>query len=145
METSFSGELSIFVKDEVHLFEVNEGFEVLDFAEDLKEIDDDFAAELSTDQQNLYNIVKMITTGNINHNYFKHIIGPVNHARWLTTACRLCRLWVSKHGLRKHSKVYKSLKVIVSFIVAVYTPMWFEIMSKHNILHGPHHVQLFSW
>ena len=144
METSgsntFSGELGKFVKDEVHLFEVNERFEVLDFAEDLKEIDEEIVDGLSTDQKYLYNIVKMIVTGNINHNFLKHIIGPVNHARWLTTACRLCRLWVSKHGLRKNSKVYKSLKVIVSFIVAVYTPMWFEIKSKPNILQGPHHV-----
>ena len=52
METSgsnpFSGELGFFVKDDVHLFEVNEGFEVLDFAEDLKEIEDEIVAELST-------------------------------------------------------------------------------------------------
>ena len=28
-------------------------------------------------------------------------IGSVNHSRWLTTANRLLRLWVSKHGLKE--------------------------------------------
>ena len=47
---------------------------------------------------------------------------------------------MSKHGLRKNSKSYKSLKTIVSFIVSVYATMWFEIKSRPNILHGPGHL-----
>jgi hypothetical protein len=144
METSgantFTGELGQLVKDDVHDFEVNESFEKLDFAADLRDIPEEIIADLSGDQKYLYKIVKMIITGELDHDVLKHIIGPVNHSRWLTTGCRLCRCWVSKHGLRRNSKSYKSLKIIVSFIVSVYAPMWFEIKCKPNIFHGPDHM-----
>ena len=88
----------------------------------------------------MYKIVKMVITGVLDKDVLKQVIGPVNHSRWLTTACRLCRLWVSKHSLRRNSIVYKSLKTIISYIVSVYSVMWFEVKCKPNILHGPRHM-----
>ena len=82
----------------------------------------------------------MIITGELDYEVLKQVISPVNHSRWLTTACRKCRIWVSKHGLRKNSKSYKSLKMIVSCIVSIYTPMWFKIKCKPNIINGPDHM-----
>ena len=128
------------IKDEVHLYEVNEKFEVMDFGDDLKDIPDDIVADLSTDQKYFYKIVKMIQTGDQDHDTLKQVVGPVNHARWLTTACRLCRLWVSKHTLRRNSLSYKNLKIIVSYIVGVYAVMWFDIKSRSNIFQGPMHM-----
>ena len=144
METTgantFSGVLGQLVKDDVHEFEVNENFEKLEFATDLRELPDYIVADLSTDQKYMYKITRMIITGHLQINILKQVVGPVNHSRWLTTACRLCRIWVSNHGLRKNSKAFTSLKKIVSFIVSVYVPMWFEVKCKPNICHGPDHV-----
>ena len=144
METSgvnsFTGELGDLIKDNVNEYEVNDNFEVLDFAKDLRDLSEDIIADLSSDQKYLYKIVKMIITGELDYNVLKQVIGPINHSRWLTTGSSLCRLWVSKHGLRKNSKSYKNLKAIVSFIVSVYAPIWFEIKCRPNILHGPDHL-----
>ena len=52
----------------------------------------------------------------------------------------MCRVWVSKHKLRRNSRFYKGLKIIVSFIVSVYAVMWFDIKCKPNILQGPGHM-----
>ena len=65
-------------------------------------------------------------------------IGKVCHSRWLTTACRLLRLWISKHDLPK--KAVKNLRLIVEFVVGVYMPNWFNIKVKHSWVEGPRHV-----
>ena len=95
---------------------------------------------LSADQKYLYQIVKMILTGDLDVCVLKQVMGPLNHNRWLTCARRICRIWVSKHKIRRNGKTYKSLKIIVTFIVTHYAPMWFHIKSKPNVLKGPHHV-----
>ena len=144
METSgantFTGEIGDLIKDEVHLFEVDPNFEKIESGETFPEISDAVVSDLSTDQKYIYQIVKMILTGNLDMSVLKQIIGPLNHSRWLTCASRICRVWVSKHNLRKNSKTYKSLRIIVTFIVTHYAPMWFHIKSKPNVLNGPRHV-----
>ena len=144
METSgvncYSGELGPLIKDDVHEYEVNDKFEKLDFAIDLREVPKEIVEDLSTDQKYMYKITKMIITGELDYDVMKQVIGPLNHSRWLTTACRLCRLWISKHGLRRNTKTFQSLKIIVSYIVSVYVPSWFEVKCKPNIIHGPDHM-----
>ena len=144
METSgadcYTGDLGPIIKDDVHEYEVNDNFEKLDFATDLRELPQEVVENLSTDQKYMYKISKMIITGELDHDVLKQVIGPLNHSRWLTTACRLCRTWVSKHGIRKNSRTYQSLKIIVSYIVLVYVPSWFEVKCKPNIFHGPDHM-----
>ena len=60
------------------------------------------------------------------------------HSRWLTTANRLMRLWVSQHSLE--GRELENLRLIVEYIVGIYVPMWFEIKVKHSCVYGPDHV-----
>ena len=85
----------------------------MDFAQELRDIPDEVVADLSTDQKYMFRIVRMLISGELDFDVLKQVIGPVSHSRWLTTACRLCRTWVSKYGLKKNSPEYKSLKIIV--------------------------------
>ena len=57
-------------------------------------------------------------------------IGPHSHARWLNLASRICKLWCSNHELSNESS--QSLKVLVEFVVGVYSPTWFDIKVKHQ-------------
>ena len=147
-KNSFTGDIGKMIKEDVHLFEVNERFETISVGEDLPEIPEEIVSQLSTDQKYLYKVVKMIRTGHLDHNVLKQVVGCLNHSRWLTCASRLCRLWLSKHSFRRNSKNYKSLKILIRFIVSVYAKMWFEIKCSPHILNGPRHmlktVQLVS-
>ena len=62
-------------------------------------------------------------------------IGPVNHARWLTTANMFLRLWISDNNFNDED--LRKLKLIVEFIVGVYYPMWFSVKVKHNWVEAP--------
>lgn len=60
--------------------------------------------------------------------------GPVSTARWLTTASRLLRLYVSK------THPSDNLKNLVAFIVKVYAPFWFLVRSQPQAIHGSRHL-----
>ena len=47
-------------------------------------------------------------------------------------------MWESEHGL--DGELYDRLKKIVTYIVSVYGPIWFNIKVKHNWLEGPRHI-----
>ena len=49
--------------------------------------------------------------------------GLLNHSRWLTTANRILRLYISLDSPSCN------LKTLVTFIIRVYAPMWFAIKS----------------
>jgi len=49
------------------------------------------------------------------------------HSRWLTTASRALRLYVSTE------KPSSNFKLVVQYIMMVYTPMWFKIKRNHTI------------
>ena len=83
-------------------------------------------------------MVNAIRSGKISQDLVLMEIGPVYHARWLTTANRFLKLWISKHTFR--GKDLANLKLIVGYIVGVYYPMWFEAKVKHNFIEGPRHV-----
>ena len=53
-------------------------------------------------------------------------IGTVSHSRWLNTGTMICRIWISKHGI-KSRKVLKYLKQIMENIIGVYFPLYFYI------------------
>ena len=61
-----------------------------------------------------------------------------DHARWLNLANRLCRAWCSEHTLPSNAD--KNLKLLVEFIVGVYSSLWFEIKVKHGWIEGPYHI-----
>ncbi|KAM5180695.1 uncharacterized protein ACMZJ9_001222, partial [Mantella aurantiaca] len=56
----------------------------------------------------------------------------------LTTANRICRIWVSKHGLKGNN--LKMLQLLVEYIVGDYYPCWFSIKSKFSWVEGPRHI-----
>ena len=93
--------------------------------------------DLSTDQYYSYLIISAIRSGVIPDRLACLEVGPVSHFRWLTTACRFCRIWVSPHGLK--GKNLTNLRMIVEFIVGVYFPNWFNIKVKHSWINGPEH------
>ena len=135
----FKGDIGQIISDELHLYEVNQKFEVLGDGESLRDLSEDVVIDLSTDQKYLYKIVSMIKTGTIVMAVLKEIIGPMCHSHWLNTASRICRLWVSQHGFRRNSLAYKDLKTMVKFIINNYAVLWFDIKCNPHILNGPRH------
>ena len=105
---------------------------------DLPDLSDDEIKDLSTDQKYLYRILKIIKTGIIPPDFEKFNIGPLNHARWLTLANRICRLFISK--VRLSAKLKSDLFQVVQFIMLCYGPGWFHIKTKPNLIHSPEHV-----
>ena len=118
--------------------EVDPKFTKIDAGPPLIQLRQEVIKDLSTDQSYAYKITEAIRTGQLSKTLANLEIGPVNHSRWLTTACRLCRIWISKHGLSK--KDVQKLKLIVEFIVCVYIPNWFNIKMKHSWVEGARHV-----
>ena len=104
----------------------------------LPELSDDEIRDLSTDQKYLYRILQVIRTGKIPPDFEKYNIGPLNHARWLTLANRICRLYISQ--VRLSSKLKSDLFQVVEFILLCYGPGWFNIKSKPSLIHSPEHV-----
>src|SRR6218665_3315060 len=60
--------------------------------------------------------------------------GPMYHSRWLTTANRILRLYISKENPDKH------LLTLVNYVVKVYALLWFEIKSKPSCTDGSRHL-----
>ena len=74
--------------------------------------------ELSTDQLYLLEICNSISTGECSVDLAMRNSECLNHSRWLTTANRILRLYVSdKHPSEK-------LQALVMFIIRVYAPMY---------------------
>lgn len=118
--------------------EINMSFKKIVIGSPIIELPENVVNDLSTDQAYGYAITKAIHTGKLPKSIANLEIGPVSHSRWLTTANRLCRIWVSKHGLR--GKALKNLQSIVEFVVAVYFPCWFKIKVNHSWIEGPRHI-----
>ena len=118
--------------------EINPSFEKIQLGDDLIYLTNEVLEDLSTDQAYGYKITEAIRSGQIQKDLALLEIGPVNHSRWLTTANRLCRLWVSKHGLKGENLV--NLRLIVEYIIGVYYPCWFQIKVKHSWIEGPNHI-----
>jgi len=78
-------------------------------------------ADLSRDQIYLYKIIKPIKTGLLSSDLLREKPGPMSHDRWLTTAGRICRLYVATE------EPSDELYLLTLFIVCYYGPMWFEI------------------
>ena len=97
--------------DQATDIEIEPDFEKIDFGDTVKPLPSDVVQDLSTDQAYAYKIRPAIKNGVVSDMLANLQIGPVNHSRWLTTACRLCRLWVSKHGLK--GRVLKNLRWIM--------------------------------
>src|SRR6218665_56562 len=58
--------------------------------------------DLSTDQKYLLEMCQAITTGQCSTDFGNRKLGPMCHSRWLTTANRILRLYISKENPDKH-------------------------------------------
>lgn len=86
--------------------------------------------DLSTDQQYLYDIFHAVRSGVCSTSLANRNPGPINHARWLTTANRILRLYV---GTKNPSN---NLNILTVFVMKVYAPAWFSIKRNHSCIHG---------
>lgn len=89
---------------------------------------------IRSDQQYLFRMVVAINNGSCDDRLASQSPGPVSTARWLTTASRLLRLYVSK------SHPTESLRDLVTFVVKVYAPFWFLIKNQPQSIHGSRHL-----
>ena len=108
----------------------NRDFETITSGEPFIALPDKILKDLSTDQAYGYRIVTAIRTEVLPENLTNLEIGSVSHPRWLTTAYRFCRLWVSFHFLTEEN--LRNLRLIIEFTVGVYYPCWFQVMVKHS-------------
>jgi hypothetical protein len=89
---------------------------------------------LSTDQKYLYQIHQAISVGEVSHDLSSRSPGGLNHARWITTANRILRLYVSTE------EPSHNLVTLTHFVMEVYAPMWFIIKGNPYVQSGPKHI-----
>lgn len=92
--------------------------------------------DLSTDQKYLLEICQSIELGNVSASLASKNPGKLSHARWLTTANRILRLYVASETPSE------SLGILVNYIMKVYAPFWFRVKLKSSCVEGSRH--LFS-
>ncbi|GBO27641.1 hypothetical protein AVEN_167744-1 [Araneus ventricosus] len=79
-------------------------------------------------------ISQAVRLGNCSYELSRRSPGTLSHSRWLTTANRVPRLYVSSPAPSLR------LKQTGEFVMKVYTPNWFNIKSKHSLKDGDKHV-----
>lgn len=90
--------------------------------------------DLSTDQKYLYEMVLAVSVGNCSTNLSLRDPGKMVHSRWLTTANRILRVYVSV------PEPSANLKTLCEFVVKVYAPCWFHIKTESSCVFGSKHV-----
>ncbi|KAK3925304.1 Tetratricopeptide repeat protein 30-like protein [Frankliniella fusca] len=98
---------------------------------DLPEMD---PTDLSNDQRYMYEIADAIRCGECSPELASRLIGPINMARWLTTANRVLRLYIST------KRPTNKLKLVVQYLLTVYVPLWFRIRRNKSIGDGCRHL-----
>jgi hypothetical protein len=90
--------------------------------------------DLSCDQAYLLDMCLSILLGSCAESLAKKSPGIMVHSRWLTTANRILRLYVST------TDPSENLIILTVFIIKVYAPMWFNIKTRPSCLSGAKHV-----
>jgi hypothetical protein len=86
---------------------------------------------LSDDQRLLLEYMFGVAEGKIPDKFVHRKPGPLNHARWLTTAVRILILYT------RTLDPSDTLKVLVHYIVKVYGFTWFVVREHNNFTAGP--------
>ena len=89
--------------------------------------------ELSTDQKYLLDIYRAVSGGSCSSSLAARNPGKMVHSRWLTTANRFLRIYVSTN------EPSSNLIKIVQFIMTVYVPVWFNIKKNSSFIEGAKH------
>ena len=100
----------------------------------VEEIPEQLVMELSVDQQLLYRLAWAVQCGHLPDATARRAIGPLNHARWLTLAARLLRLYASTE------RPSAALHQVVEYLVGHYVPMWFQIRRNSSCAAGAKNV-----
>lgn len=90
--------------------------------------------ELSTDQKYLYELCHAVSTGFCTPELANRQPGKMVHSRWLTTANRILRLYISSLNPSE------SLQFLVKYVVKVYAPIWFQIKKNTSFKKGSKHI-----
>lgn len=89
---------------------------------------------LRGDQKYLYEMVRAVDSGVCSEHLASMKPGPLNLSRWLTTAARILRLYVTK------PVASENLKKLAFFVMKVYAPFWFLVKSQPQAIHGSRHL-----
>lgn len=90
--------------------------------------------DLSTDQKYLFRIVSAVTSGVFPEDLKNKSPGKMSHARWLTRANRILRLYVSVEAPSQN------LVTLATYVVRVYAPAWFSIKCHSTCKDGSRHL-----
>lgn len=90
--------------------------------------------KLTNDQKYLIDISNAISTGVCTPRLAVRRPGKVHNARWMTTASRILRVYVST----KHPS--DELVLMTKFIMKVYVPMWIGVKEKSTFNNGSRHL-----
>lgn len=85
---------------------------------------------LSTDVLYLYRIANAVSNGFCAENLANMKPGQIVHSRWLTKASRILRLYVGT------SLPSTNLKILATYIVKVYVPMYFNVKYYNSVIYG---------
>lgn len=95
---------------------------------------------LSSDEKYLYEMAVAVSSGVCPLELANKLPGPIHHARWLTKACRILRMYVATENPSKN------LIDLVTFILRVYVPMYFNVKHKNSCTNGSvHFFNLVRW
>ena len=128
-KTGFSNPLGKMLM-KVNTMKPNFNFEPINIGPDLIVLPADIVKDLSTDQNLLYLLCKAVRTGYLPPDVAQRKPGAIVHSRWLTTAETFLKLYMSEIDLDEELK--DRLKIIVTFIVSDYAPMWFQLKVKNS-------------
>ena len=88
---------------------------------------------LSSDQLSFFEIVNAVKTGVVLHRFNSRTPGRLNHARWLTLANRVLRLYISTEDPSNE------LILLAKLIVNSYAVVWFDIKKHSNCWNAAPH------
>ena len=114
---TFAGEIGEQFKNKVHQLQLVT-FQAVSC--DIPRILSQVVNDLSTDQRYLYEMCKAVSMGKMSEELGRRSRGALHHARWLTRANQILRLYVS--SLNPSDK----LKDLVKIVMQLYAPGFFR-------------------
>ena len=87
--------------------------------------------DLSNDQRVLLEYMLGVSCGTVAAKYVNRKPGPLNHARWLTTAIRILMLYT------RTLNPTDTLTIMVKYIQAVYGKVWFRVKAEKSFTKAP--------
>ena len=103
-----------------------------------QQLHDASTIDISKDQKYLFDICKGIELGIVSDSLARKEPGPVVHSRWLTTANRILRLYVSD------KQPSAELVLLTDYVLQVYAPVWFSIKLEPECFKGVKHLWLMA-